>query len=467
MKTPVWTYKAIADNQTGKHVDHFNYAKGQVIKDEALRFSHKLAQALFKQGINVYAKPGAQTHKIGLVTGIVEEADAPFINSPMIPVMMMKQRQGLIKDLQLFRENDPLGRHMRYAVVTAGDRVKMADLESTILQLVERVRRWASDVARPYGVEPIVRAIEFPYDPLTKTFHVHCNLIYLPTKGLTSKAWASFLTDSRGAFQAHWQDQGLIRDIEEAVKYCLKGEDLALLEREGGRVLANWFQAVKGRRLVQTFKRFGAWRAEVRAQRLRPYSLLLSDGSKALVFAQKPDPVDNPEIDEPRKFSVLAVTLPQASLSPYKEPCAIVRGYDPELFKNDAYLQRSIKLANEQWTANGGPDIDEARRAAFNVHNSALTAEIQNRQARRQAKPPPKINPKRTRSDARSIPQDPGFGFETPDPFENWFSEREFWGTIAYEGHDGPRTFEEFSADHRRDIWIDARASEFDCGGYL
>ncbi len=467
MKTPVWTYRAIADNQTGRHVDHVNYSKGQVVKDEALRFSHKLAEALFNQGINVYAKAGAQTHKIGLVTGIVEEADAPFINSPLVPVMMMKQRQGLIRDLQLFRDNDPLGRHMRYAVVTAGDRVKMADLEATIIELVERVRRWASQVARPYGVEPIVRAIEFPYDPLTKTFHVHCNLIYLPTKGLTSKAWASFLADSRGAFKAHWQDQGVIKDIEEAVKYCLKGEDLALLEREGGRVLADWFQAVKGRRLVQTFKRFGQWRAEVRKQRLKPYSLLLSDGSKALVFAQKPEKEEPREIDRARDYCVVAVTLPQASLSPYKEPCAIVRGYSPEAVRNDRYLQKSMRLAKEQWAANGGPEISEAQRAAYKVHNSALTSELQNRQARKQAKSSPIFKTKRTPSDARSITLDEGPSFETRDHIENWLNQSQFCGLIDGEDHREPWTIDEVGPRIGRGFFDDTRSPGFAGRGCL
>lgn len=221
---------------------------------ELLQQTNHLADLLEAQGIR------AREERTGIivfgeVTGKLEE-HRDFRPIRFLPLVAQRERQGMLNALMYFQANAEGGRYMRYAVVTAGERIPAhRPLRIAIRKLGRDISRWASEAMQRFDIDVVYRGTEFTVDH-HGTYHPHSNVLYIPRRKLQPHEWSQFLAWTRQRLGAHWQDCGKLIEPREALKYPFKPTDL---DGRPGAEIAWLFNELFRMKLAQplgAFKRF-------------------------------------------------------------------------------------------------------------------------------------------------------------------------------------------------------------------
>ena len=396
--------------------------RSALLKAETLR----IASALESHGIQTRLENGG-IKAIGEVTGQIDDIES-YRSISFLPLVAQRERRPILNALQYFHRHNKLGKHLRLAVITAGERIPLySDLRGTMQKLHRDISRWAHEADRDWNIAVIYRGSEFTYDHPTRSFHPHANVLYAPRKALSSKRWAEFLSWSHKRLGAHWKDNGKLEKPQEALKYPFKPLELDKLD---SLALVWLFMQTRRLKIAQPMREFKHWRVtleyEVTTQdRVNPFTgeitkkhiktkrdrplkvgvINTPDGARLSLIEKAPrQPADTkdlaPDVKADAENMILCRTSPQFRFSPYAEPVTLVQNFtsEPVTYEGKQRLEE-IKARQREarrfWDQNGAPApavalaLGEAQRAAlegkarnvrpFNVHTSRSTVQ-RNRQ---------------------------------------------------------------------------------------
>ncbi len=429
--TPYSQYELFKAN-TGWQQSSEQYQESTAARELLMRQTKFLAEALQTQGIDVYQDNGGMT-AIGEVTGKQDELDS-YRSICFLPTIAQRERRPVLNALQYFQKNTKLGKYLRMAVITAGERVPVyGPVGDTISKLSRDISRWAHEAEKDYNVAVIYRGIEFTIDD-DLTFHIHANVLYAPRKALSPTKWSEFLTWTHQRIGSHWQDSGKLEKPQEAIKYPFKPLDVEKLDAPA---LAWLFNETKGKKISQPMSDLKKFRegllfefedidrvdpetgevTTITVKSKKEFPLKIGtvktpNGSKLGLIEKmrkKVDPNRTPGGADHLENMIVARCSPQFRFSPYAEPVTLVQNYtaDPKTFggkKRLEIIEARKKDARRMWDANGAPCPEtalmtgmgiraaakgEARKVRpFNVHTSRSTVQD------RRATEPPKPNPR-------------------------------------------------------------------------
>ena len=306
---------------------------------------------------------------VGEVTGGVDRAES-WRSIRFLPLVAQRDRRPVASALKLWLRG-PGGKHVRYAVVTSGQRVPVGgDLKARQAEHTGNIRRWASEAGQRYGVELVLRATEYTVNE--DGVHLHSNIAYRLARPLRRKRWAEFLSWSRGRLQATWKDCGELRDADEVVKYCVKPAEL---ERLDDAAVVWLFDQTYRAKLVQPLGAFAEWLRGLERDRLRVAMVHDRGGKARLRLVAKGTREASTGGGDVGENVICGRTLPQARWSQWAEPVSLVMGYTeepttPEGVRRLAVLRARQEQARGWWAANGAPDP-----AAIKVHTVRPTVQ--------------------------------------------------------------------------------------------
>jgi len=352
-------------------------------RDERYRAQDALtadvAEVLTAGGVNPF-RDGEGFALVGLVTGLVKLAEREYRRIHFLPAVAASLRAEIANALDLYLALN--GRYVRYAVMTTGQRCAVSEVRRRVVWLHRTISRWHHEICAPLGIEVLFRAAELPCDD-AETFHVHANVIYAPSRYLRPREWRRFLRQTRAHFGTHWHDNGKLEDVREAVKYVMKGDQVAKLAASSPAVLVALYHQLAGLHLVQGLGPFRDWRralADVGQKVVAIHEL----GGRKLIAVKRRErrPDDDAEASAgdrlPAVNRILSFGLPRAVFGPRKEPVALVESLDLDSLWRDPLVMEHVARAVHDWTAKGL--ALPARPAppatgAFTVHTSTTTDE--------------------------------------------------------------------------------------------
>lgn len=376
----------------------------------------RMADALEAEGIRTRLDQG-DVVDLSEVTGQVDRSEA-FRSICFLPLIAQRERRQVLNRLRYFQKNDPRGRHMRYAVITSGERIAIHEpvhfadgaycpvtftggrrrvrvvegmdgpycplgspaapscpidwepwravpadgpLRARTKELHRRVSKWAFEAHRRFGIEVFCRVTEYPTDE-TFTVHPHANVIYAPSKMLPAHQWRAFLSWSRSYLGAHWHDAGKLEKPDEVLKYPFKPEDVDEMD---GPCLAWLYRETTRLKMVQPMASFAELSREL-DEADQKIAMVNRQGGARLerIRKSKREPAD-PEAeaapDDRNENRVLCRTSPQFRHCPYAEPVTRVLNYteDPQTATGRerlAEIRERQAEARAWWDANGAPD---------------------------------------------------------------------------------------------------------------
>ena len=377
--------KADVQNQTGLKVDPIRWARQKDRQAKLEAQSEIIADVLMRYGVNPYRPDGDKT-KLHLVTGVCERAAAAYRNINFIPVVAAANRSKNTRDFEMFlSEYDPKG-FSRYAVFTTGERCHVLHINARKEELNRRLNQWSHDLCKPLGIEVLLKTWEFTWN--ADGFHVHCNVIYKPEVRIDK--WASFIGATRGFFSAHMQDNGRLKNAREAIKYCVKGDDLGQLAQHDPEALAKLAAELKGKRLVVPQGAFKTWCKALKDDDLKVVRDYFGRGGQFVesalkivpkIKSDKDDSQDLPPLKNPVN-TIIAQIKPAPGPTAYLEPSLLIHNADLATLHQNGRYRRLLREAREAFEANSGgvsvqDAIDQAAaaRAAYRVHNYTTTLE--------------------------------------------------------------------------------------------
>lgn len=360
------SFEDVLAQNTGQQVPTQLWESGQTRLHELLRQTNHLADQLESQGIR------ARDDRTGIVvfgevTGQIE-VHRDFRPVRFLPLVAQRERQGMLNALMYFQANAPGGQYMRYAVVTAGERIPAhGSLRETITRLGRNISRWASEARQRYSIEVVYRGTEFTVDR-DGTYHPHSNVLYIPRRKLAPGEWAEFLSWTRGRLGAHWQDCGKLSEPREALKYPFKPTDLVGRPQEEIGWLFNELFRMKLAQPLGAFKSF--WK-ELDENKEKIGRLYGSGGGEApLQRIRKQEREAAKKASTPPRWQenkLICRTAPQARFSPFMEPLTIVENYTDRPITDGGKLrlwqleQRQAE-AQRLWRENGAPEPTMIKR---------------------------------------------------------------------------------------------------------
>ncbi|MGC2854172.1 hypothetical protein ACM64Y_01765 [Novispirillum sp. DQ9] len=378
--------------------------------------TERLADILEAHGVE--ARQESTVHAVGLVTGLVDELEA-YRNVNFLPLVAARNRAAPIREIKKWLKDHPeVARFARYGVITSGRRVPLfGDLRGRVTGFHRAMSKWVHECRHTWRVEVLHGQTELTVDE-EPSLHVHGNVIYAPMRKMREGEWADFLTWTRDHFGAHWRDCGRLQDVEEVVKYCLKGDDVGLLadlaclvpewadadtfaavpelakrrsvrtgapveicddaavahlERLAPRLQrqaesyphpVKWLaEQLQGLHLGRSYGALKEYRSSLRKDGLKVAALRRGDGAR-LVEVQKTKK-DRPDPDRQRERAeencILGITLPSPRFTPWSEPVALVAHWQPEPRTGDGrhaleVLGDFARASRGAWDRAGAPD---------------------------------------------------------------------------------------------------------------
>lgn len=313
--------------QTGKAIPEDVWRERQRRQAELIAQTEWIAKALESQKIEAFAK-GEPIALIGELTGQIDIV-RDYRAIRFLPVVAQRRRQPMLQNLRYFEKASKRHRYLRYAVITAGERVPLyGPLRETMMSLTRRISRFASEAKKRYGVDVVFRGTEFPIDH-DRSFHVHANLIYLPPL-MDDDVWTGFLEWTHRFFGTQLQDAGRLKKPEEVLKYPFKPNDLSRLD---STQLAWVYYETQRLKIVQPMGLFRLFCKNLEDKRRKVVTIDTENG-RALRLMARPR---KPSTDGKWKASagkaenmVVYRTTPQARFTNVKEPITAVRGFKSE-----------------------------------------------------------------------------------------------------------------------------------------
>ena len=331
----------------------------------------RIAGILSDHGINPF-REGEGFALVGLVTGMVKPAEQQYRRIHFLPSVAASLRGEIANALDLYLSG--IGGHGRYAVMTSGPRCEVWEVRGRVVWLNRTISKWHHEICGPLGIDVLFRAIELPWEQ-GKGFHVHANVIYHPTRYIPEPKWKRFKKQTAAFFGTHWDDNGRLRDVREAVKYVMKGDDLEALADHDARQVAELYRQLKGLHLVQGLGGFRIARKDRKERRAKVVSIQEFSGRK-LVEVDIPRRRPRDDSDDrsggglPRSNQVFCFGLPKAAFSNVKEPVALVSNLDLDSFWRDPDVMERARRGLSDWTRRGNfpPDRWFPGRRPFKVH---------------------------------------------------------------------------------------------------
>jgi hypothetical protein len=350
-------------------------------REELNRLSAVVADLLERAGVTV---TGARLAAIGLVTQ--QSLEVPSYRAiQIIPAVAARDRAPIAASLCYHLQNLPCGR-VTSLVVTTKERCNITGLRGSITALGRQVSRWSSIAKSRWGIDVLLRVTEYTIresvDPSGPAYFVHAHIIALvPNTWLTrgDERLAECLTWSKRTLGIEILDHDVVHDREAMVRYCLKplfmsgSGDPAHLPRTPDEAVA-LAEAVANLKLVQPLGSFKEFRSRLETDGLKAVRIVDEEGSPYELVERRTRPAGhNPKERLPKDTRgtnrIRCVILPIALHTRYREPIAIVDGYDPTTF---APPTRVGSVATTDlpgiWRRNGAPEpgaaVAEAAAAA-------------------------------------------------------------------------------------------------------
>lgn len=367
-------------------------ARRCVLKDQTQR----MADALWTHG-GIRVRSPIPITAVANVTGEIDSEET-YRAICFLPLIAQRERRPLLNALRYFQRHDPLGAHLRYAVITVGQRIAAwGDLRGAMTRLHRQVSRWAHEADRDWGIEVLHRQTEFTRDNAA-SYHPHANVLYAPRRALSKARWSAFLKWSHMRLGAHWRDNGILKDAEEAIKYPFKPAELD--GAPGDELVWLWWETYR-MKFAQPMGAFAEFRQRLDLDGQKVVMVNRRGGARLeIVTKSKRDPLDEKAEADPRKENqILCRTAPQFRFGPFAQPITLVVNYTeqpttPEGRQRLAIIRHWNDQAREWWTANGAPAPSIARAiatgqaaagpgqagrvTAFKVHTSRPTVQTSN-----------------------------------------------------------------------------------------
>ena len=333
--------------------------------------TERLAAVLERNGIP--ARQETKTAVLGAVTGQVVPLEA-WRPIRFLPLVAQRERRPMLNALKMY-QRQPAATALRYAVVTAGDRVPLfGDLSGRLREHTRAISRWAHEADKYWNVEVLHRSTETPTnapgkrDPVTAELlqegvHVHSNLVYRPRQVMSRQRWSEFLAWSHQRLGAHWKDCGVIADMAEIVKYVVKPTDLDDCSDE---IIVWLHNELFRKKLCQPMGAFKEWLAQLEDDGLKVAMVRVGKTStlRLVEKLRREDRIESDDLTPGAKVAenvLLVRTLPVARFTPYAEPLFLVRNFNPEPQTGIgrirlAAIEKLRALSRRDWDANGAPE---------------------------------------------------------------------------------------------------------------
>lgn len=370
------TFERVASSSVGFKTD--NIADMNDRRSRLSAQTRLLSDRLETQGIPAYDLTQTM-FTIGEVTGDIERINGRYRHIQLLPEVAQKDRSSMVKALTYFMQNHPNRKHFRYAVLTAGERCEFGgNLKEKRQRHYANVRRWANEIRDRFGIVLLYRGAEFTFSD--DGVHDHDNIVYWPTRKLSTEAWQDFLTFTRQRLGGvWWKDCGRLNDVREVVKYiCKLTSDKNDTESYGVDMLSAsqlaWFHHETYRsKLSQPLGPFAYFLSELDQSREKIARMRMRDGTTKLVrMSKEPKPKRSNERTAGRQDPenvVVGRTLPFAGSSGVIETHSLVLGYTeaPTTLcgKSGLHLIECNKKQAREWA-----DANARRAGLYIVHNS-------------------------------------------------------------------------------------------------
>ncbi len=419
-------HEAACRSNTGWEIDLEGWLDRYNRRQELDRQTARIADALERAG--VWSRSDNDITAISAVTGQVERLDS-YRPIRFLPSIAARDRRPLLNGLKYFMDTHPASRYFRYGVFSDGSPIPaFGNLRERQMAFSRKISKWAHVVRAEWGIEVLFRGTEFTRktaeerglvdsyaDPTTPLYHLHSNVIFWPTRKLSAAEWGEFLKYTWLYMNAHWQDNGKLRDANEIVKYVMKPNDL---DSASDEELVWLFEQTNLLKISSPMGGFRDFMKSLKEGNQKVIRLRSSDGDPRgrLVKVKKAERLNHwkkdkavalvdgdgevmsssaSSSDQPMKNLFLGTCLPQWRYSPWSEPMILVQGYDPaaqgdacsrsqwERLQADIHEARAVALAD--WKAAGAPDpalalevasalkAGRALPASFRVHNASST----------------------------------------------------------------------------------------------
>lgn len=415
-----YTHEDLMRCNTGNKITAEKYRENSSRQTKLINQTNNIADKLESQGIPARTGEGDVT-AIGDVTGVCDTVEQ-FRSICFLPLIAQRDRKPILNDLLYFQMHNKLGKYLRYAVITSGERIPLyGDVRGAMTALSREISKWASEADKLYNVAVVFRGTEFTIDD-ELTFHVHANVLYAPRKALKGEKWKEFLSWTHNFLSAHWSDNKILKEPREAIKYPFKPLDLNKLDAEATAWL---YEETKRLKIISPMGEFREFRQSLKYEHIESETVDLTtgeitttiekieretkyktamittrDGNKLVKVEkqkrqpQSDTPPDNREISS--ENLIICRTAPQFRNSPYMEPITYVQSYtenpvSPEGRRRLEQIKANQAEAREWWNANGAPspavalNYGKGQRAAaqgeagkvrsFNVHTSRSTVQ--------------------------------------------------------------------------------------------
>ena len=323
---------------------------------------------------------------VGLITG-KKKNPVKYRNTNCIMSVAQYNRREQGNSLRYYLNKNP---HSRYLTVAQGARIPAhsPDFRTKMQKFGRKISKFAMIAFHEWDVEVICRIFEMPRDS-NRTYHLHANIVYRPLRKMSKQKWKAWLKFINKYFGHGSKDNGIIKNVDEIVKYMIKGDDVDNIMNEDETELLWLAQQTFNIRIFSAMNGYKSFRSDLKSQKrkviirkgkpmvARKSSVFKCNGKKYEIYIDE----EGNEIKVPKEPSedagdklneALTITTPYFFCSPFAEPVAIIRNM--KQYKNgrllDSYVDLEAdllpykELAQRAWKANKAPSAELALQYA-------------------------------------------------------------------------------------------------------
>ena len=310
--------------------------------DELDAMSLKIALRLKALGEDTFAKKSENIIvRKDTYTEEIEILGNQYTNNNFIPKVLVAKRNDALKSIELMTQTKYNPKALHYYVITFGKRLTLGELIANFHKIKARLRKWRLKLKK-WGMEDLFTSWEYTYCKEAQTFHLHANvLVYYQRFGkfVAGRNSAAMYAEMEKCVKGRVENNGVIRDIRECVKYVIKGNDILDMPDE---ILLGLYRFVKGRQFIS----FGKYLTKIR-QRLKEKKLVLHYDNGEVIrrhieshHNDRPERIeiqkseeqkeaDRQRVKEPIKNMILNLCPPTYGRSFIKTGSITIMNYDP------------------------------------------------------------------------------------------------------------------------------------------
>ena len=323
---------------------------------------------------------------VGLITG-EKKNPVKYRNTNCIMSVAQYNRREQGNSLRYYLSKNP---HSRYLTVAQGARIPAHDpnFRTKIQKFGRKISKFAMIAFHDWEVEVICRIFEMPRDS-NRTYHLHANIVYRPLRIMSKQKWKAWLKFINKYFGHGSKDNGTIQNVDEIVKYMIKGDDIENIMNEDESELLWLAQQTFNIRIFSSMGGYKTFRSDLKAEKrkviirkgkpviARKSSVFKCNGKKYEIYIDEDGNEikvlkERPEDARDKLNEALTITNPYFFCSPFAEPVAVVRNM--KQYKNgrllDSYVDLEAdlhpyrELAQRAWEANKAPSPELALQYA-------------------------------------------------------------------------------------------------------